>query len=184
MDAASKPSWRDIAIILAVFAMVCVCGMLWGRSTRETSEGRSATATLTPFHFWPSAAAVTAGSVCLLVAPSIATRKMPAVQHIVARLHNDVLNARGVALQRRGYYEDLDVNRLENWQWKRQEGMPDGWADGKKIFYRQRSDFLLAEIVPSVSTIMGGTPIKSNRLGMRDREYAELKPANTYRMVL
>ena len=53
----------------------------------------------------------------------------------------------------------------------------------ERPFYRQRSDFLLAEIVPSVSTIMGGAPIKSNRLGMRDREYAEIKPPNTYRIV-
>ena len=109
---------------------------------------------------------------------------MPGVQHIVARLHSDVLNARDVALQRRGYYEDLDVGRMDKWQWQRQDGTPEGWADGKKVFYRQRSDFLFADIVPSVSTVMGGAPISSNGLGMRDREYAEVKPANTYRMVL
>jgi len=77
-----------------------------------------------------------------------------------------------------------DLGRADKWQWQHKEGTPDGWADGKKIFYRSRPDFLLAEIVPSVSTIMGGAPIKSNHLGMRDREYAEVKPANAYRIVL
>ena len=170
LDAASKPSWRDIAIILGVFALVCACGMVWGRSSRETSEGRSPTAARRPFRFWPSAVAVTAGSICLLVGPSVATHTVPGVEHIVGRLHSDVLNARDVALQRRGYYEDLNVGRMGKWQWQRQEGMPEGWAEGKKIFYRERSDFLFADIVPSVSTVMGGAPITSNRLGMRDRE--------------
>src|SRR6266446_2034748 len=40
------------------------------------------------------------------------------------------------------------------------------------------------EVVPSVSTVLGGAPVKSNRLGMRDREYEKIKPANTYRIVL
>ena len=42
----------------------------------------------------------------------------------------------------------------------------------------------MKEIVPSMSTILGGTPVTSNRLGMRDREYQKLKPPNTYRIVL
>jgi len=184
LDAASKPTWRDFAVILAVFMLVCMCGALWGQSSRETSEDRRATAARRLFRFWPSAVSVTAGSLCLLLVPTLPAHTMPGIMHVVARLHSDVLNARDVALQRRGYYEDLDVSRLDKWQWQRKEGMPEGWADGKKIFYRQRSDFLLAEIVPSASTILGGTPIKSNRLGMRDREYAEIKPANTYRIVL
>src|SRR5580704_2791293 len=184
IDAASRPTLRELMIVFGVLVLICICGMVWGWSSRETSEGRSTAATRRPFRFWPSAIAVTAGSICLLIAPSVTTRTMPSIQHIVARLHTDELNARDVALQRRGYYEDLDIGRLDNWQWQRQEGMPEGWADGKKVFYRQRSDFLLAEIVPSVSTTMGGAPIESNRLGMRDREYAEIKPANTYRMVL
>jgi hypothetical protein len=58
MDVASKPGWRDIAITLGVLALVCVCGMLWGRSSRETSEGHNSTATRPPFHFWRSAGAV------------------------------------------------------------------------------------------------------------------------------
>jgi hypothetical protein len=183
IDAASKPTWRDIVIIFVVFAMVCVCGMLWGRSSRETSEGRSTVATRGPFHFWRSAVAVTVGSICLLAGPSVATWTIPATKGVIAQLHNDVLNARDLNQQRRGYYEELDVGRMDTWRWHGAEE-PEGWAEGKDAFFRKRSDFLLREIVPSVSTVLGGAPVKSNRLGMRDRDYEKIKPANTYRIVL
>jgi hypothetical protein len=176
MDAASKPSWRDISIILAVFALVCVGGMLWGRSSRETSEGRSTTATRGPFHFWPSAVAVTVGSMCLLAGPSVATWAVPGSKAVVARLHKDVLNARDMAQQRRGYYEELGTGGVNSQQ--------NGWFEGMKVFYRGRSDFLMGEIVPSVSTILEGSAVTSNHLGMRDREYDKIKPANTYRILL
>ena len=83
IDAASKPAWRDIAIVLAVFALVCVCGMLWGRSSRETSEGRSTQEARKPFSFWPSAVTVAAGSICLLAAPSVATWTIPATKDVI-----------------------------------------------------------------------------------------------------
>ena len=120
---------------------------------------------------------------CLLVVPAIGNLAFPDLKNVLARLHGDVLNARDLALQRRGYYEDLDVGRMDNWQWRHNEA-PDGWKEGTKVFYRQRADFLSGEIVPSVSTTVAGAPIKSNRLGMRDREYAEIKPSSTYRIVL
>jgi len=183
LDAASRPTLRDIAIVLAGLIVIAACGMVWGRSTRETSEGRSTKAASTPFHFWPSAATVGAGAICLVAAPSVVTRAIPSTGDVIARLHNDVLNARDMALQRRGYYEELDVARMDNWQWRKAE-VAEGWGDGKKVFYRPRSDFLLTEIVPSVSTTLGGAPIASNRLGMRDRDYEKVKPANTYRIVL
>src|SRR6266576_4156282 len=169
MDAASKPTLRDIAIVFVVFAIVCVCGMLWGRSSRETSEGRSTTATRGPFQFWPSAVAVTAGSICLLAGPSVVTWTIPVSKGLIARLHKDVLNVRDMNQQRRGYYEELDVGRKDNWEWQGAEE-PEGWSKGKDAFFRQRSDFLLRDIIPSVSTVLGGAPCTSNSLGMRDRE--------------
>jgi len=202
LDAASEPSWRDIAIILAVFALVCVCGMLWGRSSRETSEGRSTQEARKPFSFWPSAGTVAIGALCLLTAPSIATQVIPGLKPVVARLHGDVLNARDMTLQRRGYYEQLDVRGMDNWMWRQMKNVQFGgaaehaagggseaemaheWDDGKKVFYRDRRDFLLKEIVPSVSTNFCGTAVTSNHLGMRDREYEKAKPAKTYRLVL
>jgi hypothetical protein len=183
IDAASKPIWRDIVIVLAVFAIVCVCGMLWGRSSRETSEGRNTNATRGLFHFWRSAVAVMVGSICLLAGPSLAIWTIPATKGLIARLHNDMLNAHDMNQQRRGYYEELDVGRMNNWRWHDAEE-PEGWGKGKETFFRKRSDFLLREIVPSVSTVLGAAPVKSNRLGMCDREYEKIKPAKTYRIVL
>ena len=183
IDAASRPTFREMMIVLGTLLLVCVCAMLWGRSSRETSEGRSTPATRAPFHFWPSAATVAIGALCLLILPSIATRVIPRLKPVIARLHGDTLNARDMAQQRRGYYEELDVGGMDNWQWG-EAGAPEGWGKGLKVFYRQRSDFMLTDINPSVSTFLGGAFISSNSLGMRDREYTTIKPPNTYRIVL
>jgi hypothetical protein len=182
VDAALRPTLRELMIVLGTLLFVCVCGMLWGWSSRETSEGRGTQASGPPFHFWRSAGTVATGALCLLAMPSIATRTIPDLKNVVARLHGDVLNARDLALRRRGYYEELDVNRMDNWQWHGAEE-PEGWKS-KEAFVRKRSDFLLTEIVPSVSVVLGAAPAKSNRLGMRDREYETIKAAKTFRMVL
>jgi hypothetical protein len=183
IDAASRPTVREVMIVLGALLLICVCGMVWGWSSRETSEGRGTQATRAPFHFWPSAATVAIGALCLLTAPTIATRAIPGFKNVVERLHHDVLNARDMAQQRRGYYEELDVGRMDNWRWQKTED-PEGWGAGQAVWFRQRSDFLLKEIVPSVSTVLGGAPIRSNRWGMRDREYEKIKPPNTFRIAL
>jgi hypothetical protein len=183
LDAASRPTFREVMIVFGALLLICIWGMLWGWSSRETSEGRRTPATRGSFHFWPSAVTITAGLICLLAMPSVATRAIPGFKNVVARLHGDVLNARDMAQQRRGYYEELDVGGMDNWQWHNAEE-PEGWSKGKKAFFRERSDFLLKDLVPSMSTVLGGTPCTSNSLGMRDREYKEAKPANTYRIVL
>jgi hypothetical protein len=183
IDAASRPTFREVMIVFCALVLVGVCGMLWGWSSRETSEGGGTQANRAQFRFWPSAIAVTAGSICLLAVPSAATWMVPASRGLIARLHGDVLNARDMAQQRRGYYEELDVGRADNWEWHGAEE-PEGWSKGKETFFRKRSDFLLRDIVPSASTVLGHGQANSNRLGMRDREYEKIKPANTYRIAL
>ena len=183
IDAASRPTIRELMIVFGVLLLICICAMAWGWSSRETSEGSRRQASRTPFHFWPSAVALIAGAVCLLAIPSVVIWTIPSSEGLIARLHNDVLNARDMDQQRRGYYEDLDVGRTENWAWHGAEE-PEGWSKGKKAFVRARRDFLLTDVVPSMSTILGGAPCTSNSLGMRDREYQKTKPANTYRIIL
>lgn len=183
IDAAARPTLREVMIVLGTLLLICVCRMLWGWSSRETSEGRSTQASRPPFRFWHSAGMVATGALCLLAAPSIVTQTIPGFKNVVAQLHGDALNARDLELQRRGYYEELDVGRTANWRWNDPEE-PEGWSKGRKVFYRERSDFLLRDIVPSVSTVIAGATCTSNSLGMRDREYEKIKPANTYRIVL
>src|SRR5437763_13434061 len=108
---------------------------------------------------------------------------IPASKGFIARLHSDVLNARDMAQQRRGYYEGVDVGRTENWAWHGAEE-PEGWSKGKMAFFRGRSDLLLRDILPSTSTVLGGAPTTSNSLGLGDREYSKAKAANTCRIVL
>lgn len=183
LDAASRPTAREVMIVIGMLLLVCVCAMIWGWSSRETSEGRGTQASRPVFKFWHSAGSVTAGALCFLIAPSITTRVIPQFKNAVARLHGDVLNARDMDQQRRGYYEELDVGRTDNWQWHNAEE-PEGWSKGKMAFFRTRSDFLLRDIIPSMSTVLGSAPCTSNSLGMRDREYSKAKPASTYRIVL
>jgi hypothetical protein len=183
IDAASRPTVRELLVIFGVLVLIGISGMVWGWSSRETSEGRGTQASRAPFQFWRSALAVTAGAVCLLAVPSVATWTIPASKGFMARLHNDVLNARDMAQQRRGYYEELDVGRMDNWAWHGAEE-PEGWSKGKKAFVRERADFLLTDVVPSMTTVLGGATCSSNSLGMRDREYQKTKAANTYRIVL
>src|SRR6266480_3790750 len=183
IDAASRPTLRELMIVFGVLALICICGMVWGWSSRETSEGGSTQERRKPFQFWPSAAAVSLGAICLLLGPSLIDRVVPTTHNTIVRLHHDALNARDLALQRRGYYEELDVGRENTMQWGKAPE-PEGWGEGKKVFYRQRSDFLLKEIVPSVSSVIAGAPARSNSMGMRDREYDKVKPAGTYRIVL
>src|SRR5438477_4500833 len=185
LDAVARPTLRDIAIVLAGLIVICAGSMVWGLSSRESSEGRATQEQRQPFHFWRSAVVVAGTAVCILALPSVVNRTIPSAQNLMARIHTDTLNARDLKQERRGYYEELDVGRMDNWRlrWKR-TGMTEGWGEGKKVFFRQRSDFLSTEIVPSGSSVLGGAPITSNHFGMRDREYDKAKPAKTYRIVL
>src|SRR4030095_11453808 len=101
VDAASRPTFREVMILFGVLLLICICGMLWGWSSRETSEGRRTSATRGQFHFWPSAVTVTAGSICLLAVPSVATWTIPATKDVIARLHKGVVNARGMRFEER-----------------------------------------------------------------------------------
>ena len=96
------------------------------------------------------------------------------------------LNARDLARQHRGYYEQLDVRaqldapvaaagrlRDEQWQELSQLGV-----------LRERSDLLVRDLRPSTSTTWNGNAFSTNEWGMRDRPYAKARPDRTLRIAL
>jgi hypothetical protein len=132
---------------------------------------------------------VSAGAGFLLVLPLLGSAN-PAGQRVIAQMRNDNPNARDLRLQRRGYYEELDQSRgsarerMIGQREREASGMPPGWQDGAKTFYKEGPSFLMREIVPSTSATMRGALATSNPFGMRDREYAKAKDPKTFRAVL
>jgi hypothetical protein len=182
-DLASQPTAGDFAIILTGLVVIGVAGMIWGQSSRDTSEGRPAPAARGPFDFWRSASAVGVGTICLFVAPHLAALKLPGITTVASAIRSDKANASDMDLQRRGYYEELDLVRVNYRRW-RQDKTPEGWHDGRSVLYRSRSDFLLRELAPSVTVTNAGALATTNPFGMRDRDYTMEKPPGTYRMLL
>jgi hypothetical protein len=183
VDVASHPSARDLAIVLAGLAVIGVAGMIWGQSSRDSSEGRPAPTARGPFNFWRSVTAISACTVCLLATPLLVSLKLPGVTPLIAALRSDGANARDLNLQRRGYYEELNLVRANHRSWRRDD-TPEGWHEGRPILYRQRTDFLINEFNPSVSGIISGTLATINPLGLRDRDYTRSKPPNTHRTLI
>jgi D-alanyl-lipoteichoic acid acyltransferase DltB (MBOAT superfamily) len=101
-------------------------------------------------------------------------------------LRSNTLNARDLALQQRGYYENLDSpSRLSTELWNTVSQEPVEWVVLEATeAYRQRADFLRGDLVPSVSIEFKGQRFSTNQWGMRDREYSMQKPPDTYRIAV
>jgi len=184
MELASRPTLMDVAVVVAGLALIGVAAMIWGQSSRDTSEGRPQAAQRPPFDFWRSAVAVGGVALFLFALPHIVQR-FPAAgaEGLAMALRKDRANTRDKNLERRGYYEELDLVRVNARSW-RKDLTPEGWNAGREVLYRQRPDFLLNEFHPSVAGVIGGEVATTNPLGLRDRDYAKAKAAGVYRMVL
>jgi D-alanyl-lipoteichoic acid acyltransferase DltB (MBOAT superfamily) len=86
----------------------------------------------------------------------------------------------------RGYYEGLlDVNRFNSQLWEVYAKKPSGWLavdfTGLKQF---TSNFAQEELKPSALSSSPYGPITTNRLGLRDKDYDDRRPANTWRVAV
>ncbi len=101
-------------------------------------------------------------------------------------MHTSGLNARDLANQHRGYYEQLDVRAQLDAPVAAGGRKPDpGWQDLSELDVLQhRRDLLIRDLRPSRSTTWNGNRFSTNHWGMRDREYAEAKPPATLRIAV
>jgi alginate O-acetyltransferase complex protein AlgI len=86
----------------------------------------------------------------------------------------------------KGYYENLNrVERFNSQLWELYMNRPAGWLDvGGSGLERFTGDFLQKELVPSFVASTSHGYIRTNRWGMRDKDYEKTPPPNTYRVAL
>ena len=106
-------------------------------------------------------------------------------QEIIRVTAVDELNNRDTALLQRGYYENLRVERLNSQLWELYTKRPANWPSiSETEASRHTGDFLSLELRPLAEIFFHGAPLRTNRWGMRDRDYEKAKLPKTYRYAL
>ncbi len=171
------------ALIVAALAGLGVAAQWLGsRGFRFTFDERQAVS--------PRAgAAVSLGAAVLLGLglPALWAPLGPAALDALAALQNDRFNQRLATLGEPGYYEGLlapGAYTAGLWQ---VHGRPP--ADWKRTIVeagagRYTGDLLRYELLPSVEVRFKRVSLRTNRWGMRDRDYERRKPPGTFRLAL
>ncbi|MFQ5747049.1 MAG: hypothetical protein ACE5HF_07505 [Gemmatimonadota bacterium] len=123
----------------------------------------------------------------LLVDQPVLDRQLGArTAGVVASLRKDRLNQQDTDLLTRGYYEDLiGINTFSSPLWRVQLQKPADWQGLKNVgAVRQTRDMRSWVLLPSRVTTFKRTTLRTNRWGMRDREYDKQKPPGTYRAAI
>jgi hypothetical protein len=118
--------------------------------------------------------------------PAVYFRLGPRVADVARDLRSEKLSARDAALLERGYYENLTVvNRFNSQLWEIYMQRPADWTllqDSDAV--RSTDDFLMQELRPDLDMLFKEAPLRTNRFGMRDRDYDETPPPGTLRIAL
>ena len=137
---------------------------------------------------FPRSVAMTLGGALLLLAASRPEVQQPLGSHgrMLLSLERERLNARDAAIEDRAYYEalittDQPANPIFN---ARDEVEADIVPIRNSTAVRHTGDALIYELLPSRSTRNRGADLVANSFGIRDKEYAAIKPDSTYRIAL
>jgi hypothetical protein len=104
---------------------------------------------------------------------------------LINSLRSGRLSRLDVATLEEGYYENLNrVERFNSQLWELYMNRPSNWLDGMAGSGLERftGDFLQKELVPSFISRTNYSSLRTNRWGMRDKEYEKTPPPNTFRI--
>ncbi|HXY19262.1 MAG TPA: SGNH/GDSL hydrolase family protein [Gemmatimonadales bacterium] len=180
------PTPAELALVFGVLLAIGAAAVLADRRERRLgAAGRAASGTLA---FGPRAAVTAAGLVVLWLAGSPwATAPLgPGAQRAMREFRFPELSRRDLATMQRGYYENLiNVSAQNGELWKLYAERPtegaDIWSAG---VLKDRPDFLAKEMRPLFGIYQRGLTFRTNRWGMRDQDYAQDPPPDTYRIAL
>lgn len=177
-------SWSGVVATLVGIVVVLGAAMVvyerWPALTAEAGGKGSSFFRLAA----PAASAIVL--LYVLVQPQFYARLGPQVSHLISDLRTNRLNERDEALLQRGYYENLTNVATFSPELEELYALrPDDWkplSETKAV--RLTNDFLRYELVPLLDGSLKDAPFKTNRWGMRDQEYEQTPPPNTYRIAL
>jgi D-alanyl-lipoteichoic acid acyltransferase DltB (MBOAT superfamily) len=182
MRAASVvPAWRPLDIALVCAALLAATAL----AIFVTSKGWGAADQRPVVRTAPATIVATAAVLCLLTLPGVA-------QHVggtdlVGSLQATSLSRRDAEEYQRGYYENLlDVGRFNRELQHVYEKTPRDFARSLPNLglSRRTNDEQDFELVPERAGRFIGAMVRTNRWGMRDRDYALAHPPGVYRIAL
>jgi hypothetical protein len=115
------------------------------------------------------------------------TQLGPTAATFINSLRSGRLSRLDMATLQRGYYENLiRVERFNSQLWELYMNRPANWLDvvGTAGLERFTGNFLQKELIPSFESRTNYGLLRTNRWGMRDKEYEKSPPPNTFRVAM
>ena len=175
------PAWTAAQFAMLGSAIVLTFGLIIIAVWKGTSSTDRSTAIRIP------TAAVYATTIALCVLPLPMIAAATGQSEFVGALASGRLNQRDAEQFQRGYYENLlDVGRFNDELQKVYDAMPTDFVRSLSALglARNTQDFQGYELLPFREGRFIGRLVRTNRWGMRDRDYPETPADGTYRIAL
>ncbi|MGF1607826.1 MAG: hypothetical protein ACFCUQ_00405 [Kiloniellales bacterium] len=140
------------------------------------------------FNFVQSAARMTVAATLLLIVslPAVYEPLGSTARQLMASLRDSELNRRDFAKFEGGYYESLlDVGVFNAELWEVYRTRPEEWGRLRESdLVQETPNLMLFALRPSLEMRHAGALVRTNRWGMRDRDYEKTPPPATFRIAL
>ncbi|MEW5979027.1 MAG: hypothetical protein AB1898_24800 [Acidobacteriota bacterium] len=122
----------------------------------------------------------------LIGVQEIYTQLGPSAATVINSLRSGQLSRLDNAKLERGYYEQLlQVDRFNSQLWEVYKNKPLNWLDVQGAgLERFTGDFNQKELIPAFTATTSYGTVRTNRWGMRDKDYQKSLPPNTFRVAL
>lgn len=186
MSVAATATALEVFIAVLLFMSAIAAGVFLQLIANR--KGPVAKRSLLPIPY--RAAWIGAASILLLAVahPAVNGLLNPQVEGLLAAITGDQLNTRDQQELVKGYYEELlgtESSGSMVWSVRLEQPKTWRWNGNPASAYQIRTDDIRgAEMRPSIVAIDKGREFRTNRWGMRDRDYEKTKPAGTYRIAM